>query len=496
MKSSKRLQSLRSRVKTRFMAPSSRPIPTAGEDVLWESDHIKHPTVFTPLFFKGGRGRIFFGPSIFSNNPPGTPVSKRGHASVLKGFAALMISGVLLLMPVIIHAQGHAGHTPSVPAAAAETSQAPKPQPKASPSQEAAMGEAPQIDLSPDQLQRIGVKTVKVVVKPLQKVIRTVGRIETDERNQATVNTKIEGWIEKLYVDYTGRYVKKGEPLAEIYSPELQATQREFISTRKWAVPQKAKQASLEKAGGKPVAPPEPDSILKQMLEKDAAATLEAARQRLRLWDISEEQIKKIEETGQPIRTLTLYSPVSGYITQKMAVSGMKVMPGEKLFDVADFSQVWIIADIYEYELPVIRIGQPVSISLSYFPGRTWSSRIDYIYPVFSAETRTAKIRMTLPNPGGHLKPQMFTNVEIRIDLGRKLTIPDSAVIDTGRGQVVYVDRGNGAFEPREIQTGLKADGAVEVLRGLKAGEKVASSANFLIDSEAQLKGVKPLRKP
>jgi Cu(I)/Ag(I) efflux system membrane fusion protein len=137
-----------------------------------------------------------------------------------------------------------------------------------------------------------------------------------------------------------------------------------------------------------------------------------------------------------------------------------------------------------------------VRISLSYFPGREWTSRIDYIYPVFSADTRTAKVRLTLPNPGGQLKPQMFTNVEIRVDLGRKLTIPDSAVIDTGRGQVVYVDRGNGNFEPREIQTGLRAEGAVEVLRGLKSGEKVASSANFLIDSEAQLKGIKPLSKP
>ena len=227
------------------------------------------------------------------------------------------------------------------------------------------------------------------------------------------------------------------------------------------------------------------------MLEKDAAATLEAARQRLRLWDMSEAQIKKIEQTGQPVRTITLYSPVSGYITQKMAVQGMKVMPGEKLFDVADLSHVWIVADIYEYELSAVRVGQPVKITLSYFPGREWASTIDYIYPIFSAETRTAKVRLTLPNPGGELKPQMFTNVEIRINLGKKLTIPDSAVIDTGKGQVVYVDRGNGFFEPREIQTGLRADGAVEVLRGLKAGEKVASSANFLIDSEAQLKGVK-----
>jgi Cu(I)/Ag(I) efflux system membrane fusion protein len=231
------------------------------------------------------------------------------------------------------------------------------------------------------------------------------------------------------------------------------------------------------------------------MLAKDAIASLDAARQRLSLWDISEAQIKQIEQTGKPLRTLTLYSPVSGFVTQKMAVQGMKVMPGEKLFDVADFSRLWIVADIYESELPIVKVGQPVSVSLSYFPGRTWSSRIDYIYPVLSPETRTAKVRMTLPNPDGRLKPQMFTDVEIRIGLGKRLTIPDSAVIDTGTGQVVYVDRGNGAFEPREIRTGLQADGAVEVLRGLKAGDKVASSANFLIDSEAQLKGVKPLKK-
>jgi len=313
----------------------------------------------------------------------------------------------------------------------------------------------------------------------------------------ATVNTKIEGWIEKLHVDYTGRYVKKGEPLAEIFSPELLATQQEFINTKKWA--RRGQPANPTHEGhdhGAPAEKPGPVSELERMLEKDAAATLAAARQRLHLWDISEEQIKRIEETGQPVRTLTLYSPVSGYITQKMAIQGMKVMPGEKLFDVADLSHVWILADIYEHEVPAIRVGQSVSVSLSYFPGREWSSRIDYIYPIFSGDTRTAKIRLTIPNPDGQLKPQMFTNVEIRIDLGRRLMIPDSAVIDTGRGQVVYVDRGNGNFEPREILTGLRAEGVVEVLRGLKAGDKIASSANFLIDSEAQLKGVKPLSKP
>ena len=410
-------------------------------------------------------------------------------------FIAMMAIVILPLIPITLHAQGHAGHS-APPAVEKPKEAAPQTKALSQGQQNQAVQEVPQVEIAPELQQRIGVKTVKAAVKPIQKTIRTVGRIEIDERNQATVNTKIEGWIEKLYVDYTGRYVKKGEPLAEIYSPELLATQQEFIHTKKWAGKQTIKALQEGHDHGAPAEAPEPVSDLKQMLEKDATATLEAARQRLRLWDISEEQIKKIEQTGQPVRTLTLYSPVSGYITQKMVVQGMKVMPGEKLFDVADFSHVWIVADIYEYELSTVRVGQPVKITLSYFPGRVWSSRIDYIYPVFSADTRTAKVRLTLPNPRGQLKPQMFTNVEIRIDLGRKLTIPDSAAIDTGKGQVVYVDRGNGTFEPREIQTGLRADGAVEVLRGLKAGEKVASSANFLIDSEAQLKGVKPLSKP
>ena len=333
----------------------------------------------------------------------------------------------------------------------------------------------------------IGVRTVKASLKSMQKIIRTVGRIEADERKLATVNTKIEGWIEKLHADYVGRHVQKGEPLVEIYSPELLATQQEFLGLLKWT---KKSNTDADQIAPPSAAAPE----LQRLIAGDAAAALEAARQRLKLWDISDEQIRKIEETGKSVRTMTLYSPVSGFITQKMAVQGMKVMPGEKLFDVADLATLWIIADIYEYELPLIKVGQAARITLSYFPGRELPSRIDYIYPFIATDTRTAKIRLILSNPAGQLRPQMFTNVELRINLGRRLTIPASAAIDTGRGQVVYVDRGNGAFEPREVQLGLRADGIVEVLRGLNNGEAVAATANFLIDSEAQLKGIKPLK--
>ncbi|MEN6421517.1 MAG: efflux RND transporter periplasmic adaptor subunit [Smithella sp.] len=397
--------------------------------------------------------------------------------------SAMSAIGLLFLMSFMtvnaVYAQGHAGHA-AQPAAAVEKSKAANPQTPQPALQEEVTDEAPRVEISSEQQKLIGVKTVQVSFKPVFKTIRTVGRIEADERKLATINTKVEGWIEKLHVDYTGRYVKKGDPLAEIYSPELLATQQEFLALLKWT-----KQPDDQKK----------NDTLSLMLAQDAEAALAAARQRLRLWDISEGQIKQIERTGKPFRTLTLYSPVSGFVTQKMAVSGMKFMPGEKLFDIADLSSLWIIADIYEYELPFVKVGLPAKITLSYFPGKELSSKIDYIYPTISADTRTAKVRFTLPNPGGRLKPQMFTNVEIRISLGKKLVIPDSAVIDTGESQIVYVDKGEGAFEPREVKLGLRADGEVEVLRGIKAGEKIASSANFLIDSEAQFKGVKPLRR-
>lgn len=337
--------------------------------------------------------------------------------------------------------------------------------------------EAPTVEIEQDKQQLIGVKSVEAAVKPMQKIIRTVGRIEYDERRLATVNTKFEGWIEKLHVDYTGRYVKKGEPLAEIYSPELVSTQQEFLNMLKW---------NKSALSGQ-------QSAVSSMLSKDADKLVEAAKQRLRLWDITEEQIKAIEESGKPIRTLTIYSPANGYIVQKMAFQGMRVMPGEKLFDIADLSTVWVISDIYEYELSFIKVGQTATIGLSYFPGKVLMSTIDYIYPSLSGDTRTAKVRFTISNPSAQLKPQMFTNVEIRIDLGKKLIIPDEAIIDTGTRKIIYVDKGEGNFEPREILAGLKSDGMTEVTEGLKAGEKVAASGTFLIDSEAQLKGVKPI---
>jgi Cu(I)/Ag(I) efflux system membrane fusion protein len=229
---------------------------------------------------------------------------------------------------------------------------------------------------------------------------------------------------------------------------------------------------------------------MNRMLAHDAESMRQAARQRLRFFDISEAQIRKIEETGVPLRTLAVFSPVSGYVVQKLAVQGMKVQPGEKLFDLVDTSTVWVVSDIYEHELALVRTGQKAEITLDSLPGKVFVAAIEYVAPILAGETRTAKIRFSLDNQGGDLKPQMFAKVALKIDLGNRLVVPEDALINTGVRQLVYVDKGEGYFEPREVKVGVKAEGMAEILNGLQAGEKVASAATFLIDSEARLKGV------
>jgi membrane fusion protein, copper/silver efflux system len=348
--------------------------------------------------------------------------------------------------------------------------------------------EAPAVEIALEKQQLIGVRTIAAAIQPLQKSIRTTGKIEYDERKLTTINTKVEGWIEKLHVNFTGIYVKRGEPLADIYSPELWATQQEFINLVRWAKKSGKKNADAGKI--EVITQGENSLNFSTMLSKDAETILESARQRLKLWDISDDQIKKIEESERPIRTLTIYSPVSGYVLQKYAVQGMRVMAGEKLFDVSDLGHIWVVADIYENELSVIKVGDTAKIQISYFPGRELTSKIEFVSPTVSTETRTAQVRFSITNTGGKLKPGMFTDVELKVNLGNRLAVPDEAVIDTGLRQIVYVDKGDGYFEPRAVTPGLRAEKLVEVLSGLKAGEKVASSANFLIDSEAKLKGI------
>ena len=243
--------------------------------------------------------------------------------------------------------------------------------------------EAPTVEIPVEKQQMIGVRTITASVRPMQTMIRTVGRIDYDERGLATINTKFEGWIEKLFVNVTGSFVKKGQPLAEIYSPELYATQQEFINTLRWA-----------KQNRKVT-----DEGLQGLLTRDAEGMVEAAKQRLKLWDISPAQIKTIAETGRPIRTLTIQSPVDGVIIQKPVVQGMRVMPGEKMFDIADLSTVWLVADLYESQMSLVKLGQAVTITFNNFPGMVLSSTIDFVSPTLTGETRTVRVRCTLTNP-------------------------------------------------------------------------------------------------
>ena len=358
-----------------------------------------------------------------------------------------------------------------------------KPSPQAA-GPAAAAPEAPTVEIPVEKQRLIGVKVATAAVMPLTKTIRTVGLVEYDQRRLQTINTKVEGWIEKLYVNFAGTYVRKGDRVADIYSPELWATQQEFINVVKWAKGARAKNGAIDAQDAPNIS---------AMIDRDAQSLVESGRQRLKLFDISDSQIKRIEESERPIRDLTIYSPYSGYVLQKNVNQGSRVMPGADLLDVADLSTVWITADIYEFEMPLIKVGDAAVVQLSYFPGKQFFTRIDYIYPTLQGETRTLKARFTMPNEGGRLKPQMFTNVELKISLGRRLAVPSDAVINTGVRQVAYVDKGDGNFEPREVVTGVQAENLVEITVGLKAGEKVASAANFLIDSEAKLKGVEPL---
>ena len=324
------------------------------------------------------------------------------------------------------------------------------------------------VQISPERQQLIGVKIGTVEMKSLEKVIRTVGRFDYDEQRIGTVSPKIGGWIEDLYVDFTGKFVNQGEPLLTIYSPELVSTQEEYLLALR------AKK-DLAKSPFGEVA-----------LSGDSLA--ESAKRRLKLWDISDDQIKALEETGQPKKTLTLYSPFSGFVLEKVAYKGMSVMPGMALFKLADLSVIWLYADIYEYELPFIRLGQQASVQVTYIPGEVFTGKIIYIYPSLNPETRTAKVRLELPNSHGKFKPEMYANVEIKVRLGQRLTVPEGAIIDTGMRQMAIIDKGDGYFEPREVKVGGKVDDDYEVIKGLKAGDRVVTSANFLIDSESKLK--------
>ncbi|NUM76768.1 efflux RND transporter periplasmic adaptor subunit [candidate division KSB1 bacterium] len=324
------------------------------------------------------------------------------------------------------------------------------------------------IKITPEKQQLIGVQTGLVAYQEAQKSIRAVGQVAYAEPKLAYVTTKFEGYIESLLVDYTGKLVEKGQPLFTIYSPELVSTQEEYLLALKTQKAM-AQTASAEAAAG-------------------ANTLLESAKRRLQLWDISEKQIEELERSGEITKTLTIYSPIRGYVLEKMAVQGLKVMPGMNLYQIADLSTVWVLADIYEYEIPFVKIGQEAAVTLTYYPGEVFKGRVTYIYPFLAPETRTVKVRLEFSNPGEKLKPGMYANVNLQSGAGRQLAVPEEAVMDAGAEQIVFVAHEGGYFEPRQVKLGAKMDDRFIVLSGLTEGEKVVTSGNFLIDSESRLK--------
>jgi RND family efflux transporter MFP subunit len=324
------------------------------------------------------------------------------------------------------------------------------------------------VKVSADRIQMLGVRTETVSKRALAREVRVVGAIELSERGQYTVAPKFEGWIEKLYVNTTGQPIARGQPLAEVYSPELVSAQREYLV---------ALSASKSMGGAAAEA------------QVGVGQLANAALDRLRNWDISEQQLVRLQQGGEPRRTLTLVSPVSGVIIKDPPVAGMRFMPGEALFKIADLSRVWLIGDVFEQDVPLVKVGTRATLSVGAYPDRTFPGEVTFIYPTLNTETRTVRARIELANPRGELKPGMYGTV--RIDAGPRrevLTVPDSAVIDSGTRQVVLVALAEGRFEPRDVKLGSRGDGFVEILSGVKDGEAVVTRANFLIDSESNLK--------
>jgi Cu(I)/Ag(I) efflux system membrane fusion protein len=328
--------------------------------------------------------------------------------------------------------------------------------------------------ITPEQAKLIGVTTAQATPRPFKVFIRATGRVAADETKLATVTTKTEGFIERLLVNHTGQEVKKGQPLLELYSPEVYAVQLEYLNMLRWQ--------------NTAVKPPEGSSgEFASLVVSDSRDLLAAARQRLALLDAGG-LASHLEKTGKPSRTYTIASPVTGVVLARQATQGMRVMPGEKLYDLADLSTVWVLADVYEENLPYFREGQTALITLTGVGGPPLTAKVAQIYPVIAGDTRTVRVRFTLPNPKGLLKPEMYAEIQMGSDLGNRLSVPESAIIDTGLRKVVYFESSPNNFEPRDVVTGLRSGGFVEIVSGIAPGSNVAASANFLLDADTRLK--------
>lgn len=327
--------------------------------------------------------------------------------------------------------------------------------------------EARIVSVSADKIQKLGVRLAAVERREISRTVHAVGVVEADERKLYTVALRFDGFIEKLYVNATGQAVAQGQALLELYSPDLLSTQREYLTARQGL-------ARLAQA----------EPWVRESMESLADSALE----KLRNWGISETEIHRLESQGTAQHGVVVRSPAAGIVMEKSAVAGMRAAAGDALFKIADLSTVWVIAEVYEQDIGQIAPGQAARVRLDAYPGRPWDGKITFIYPTLNPQTRTAKVRVELPNPHGDLKPMMYAHVDLAAGSHLALAVPRSSVLESDREAMVLVGRGAGRFEPRPVRLGLRGDEVVEVLAGVEAGEQVVVSANFLIDSESNLR--------
>ena len=323
------------------------------------------------------------------------------------------------------------------------------------------------VRLTPQRMQSIGVKTGLVELKTVFNQIRAVGNVEVDETRLAYVQVRFPGWIRKVFANSTYQYVRKGQPLFTIYSPDVVTTEREYLMARK-------NRDLLAQSSVPGVGP-------------GATSLLEAAAERLKQWEVPAREIAELAATGKVHDELEIDSPVSGYVTERNALPNQYVQPETRLYTVADLSTVWVYAEVFQSDLGSLKVGDSATVTVDAYPGRTFAGRVSYILPQVDKATRTVRVRLVLPNPGIKLAPGMFVNVQLKMPLGRQLVVPASSLFQSGTRQIAFVDRGDGNLEPREISVGPRAGDEVVVLTGLVAGERIVTSANFLIDSESEL---------
>jgi membrane fusion protein, copper/silver efflux system len=350
------------------------------------------------------------------------------------------------------------------PAPAVQSGNSPESTNAGAPASEAPL--AP-LQLTPQRMQSIGVKLGTAQIKQVESELRVTGSVEADERRISYVQTRFPGWLRTVYANSTYQYVRKGQPLFTIYSPDLVTTEQEYLLARK-----NSELLNTSTVSG---------------VATGAQTLLAATRERLEQWEVPASEIEKLDKTGKAITDLTFKSPVSGYVTEKNALPNMYVQPETRLYTVVDLSTVWVNAQVFQTDLGKVKPGDPAEVTVDAYPGKSFRGRVDSILPQVDMNTRTAKVRLVFPNPALKLTPGMYVNVVMKQRLGRQLVVPAAAVFHSGTRQLVFVDHGEGQFEPREVQTGLQVGEQVVITKGMKAGESIVTSANFLMDSESQL---------